>query len=382
MKFAKCLFCCAVLTAAVGTVSYAEPRFARTEEEWAALEDDRLEYAEIPDLVHEYNIEVLKANKEYNDFIKKYGKTKSDVSEQYREMADELEDSMTGEDGMGIVTDYNLQLQADKLREQADDNLEDSYIYYQQNCKAEAEIVRQAQQNFLKYLIKQDELLIAEDECNSLSLTLGRRQDEFKYGLAVETDVLKAEEAYEKKRKEIKEIEQEIESLRQELIIACGWKATDNPVIGYDYPPTSSDYGWVTDINLEEATQDAWSSNYDLKINSRKLENAEDADNIELLTKTVEDNKNRIRANLEMSYRALQTAYRNYKQSVKDLSTAQRDNEDSVLKQRLGLVSVNDAEQSRIAVEKQQKVVEKNEFLLVSAIEDYNSQRDGLASIS
>ena len=161
-----------------------------------------------------------------------------------------------------------------------------------------------------------------------------------------------------------------------------GGKATDNPVIGYDYPPTSSDYDWVTDINLEEATQDAWSSNYDLKINSRKLENAEDEDNIELLTKTVEDNKNRIRANLEMSYRALQTAYRNYKQSVKDLSTAQRDSEDSVLKQRLGLVSVNDAEQSRIAVEKQQKVVEKNEFLLVSAIEDYNSQRDGLASIS
>ena len=37
----------------------ASPEFARTQEEWARLRDNVLEYEEIEDLVHEYNTTVL-----------------------------------------------------------------------------------------------------------------------------------------------------------------------------------------------------------------------------------------------------------------------------------------------------------------------------------
>ena len=108
----------ASLTALSSFSSYAaSPRFARTDEEWARLEDNVLEYEEIDGLVHEYNLKVLENDKAYNDFIKKYGKTREDIADKYRELADDLEDSMTGEDGMGLITDYNLQLQADNLRD-------------------------------------------------------------------------------------------------------------------------------------------------------------------------------------------------------------------------------------------------------------------------
>ena len=35
-----------------------EPRFARSDEEWATLEDNNLEYGEIEDLIAEYNATV------------------------------------------------------------------------------------------------------------------------------------------------------------------------------------------------------------------------------------------------------------------------------------------------------------------------------------
>ena len=43
----------------------ASPEFARTQEEWARLRDNVLEYEEIEDLVHEYNTTVLNNEQQY-----------------------------------------------------------------------------------------------------------------------------------------------------------------------------------------------------------------------------------------------------------------------------------------------------------------------------
>ena len=51
----------AAVMAAAGTFPAVagSPEFAYTEEKWASLRDNILEYDEIPDLVHEYNPTVL-----------------------------------------------------------------------------------------------------------------------------------------------------------------------------------------------------------------------------------------------------------------------------------------------------------------------------------
>ena len=45
----------------------ASPEFARSEEEWARLRDNTMEYAEIEDLIHEYNVTVQNNEHDYND---------------------------------------------------------------------------------------------------------------------------------------------------------------------------------------------------------------------------------------------------------------------------------------------------------------------------
>ena len=46
----------------------ASPQFAYSTEKWASLQDDKLEFDEIADLIHEYNSTVEKNRIEYKDY--------------------------------------------------------------------------------------------------------------------------------------------------------------------------------------------------------------------------------------------------------------------------------------------------------------------------
>ena len=92
MKIGRCLIACGVALVTAGTVPlevYASsPEFARSEKEWARLQDDVLEYDEIEALIAEYNATVQTNQLDLNEFKKKYGNTKDDISAKYRDMAE------------------------------------------------------------------------------------------------------------------------------------------------------------------------------------------------------------------------------------------------------------------------------------------------------
>lgn len=52
------------------TALAGSPEFSRSAEEWAGLKDNVLEYEEIGDLIHEYNVTVQNNQYDYNQFIK------------------------------------------------------------------------------------------------------------------------------------------------------------------------------------------------------------------------------------------------------------------------------------------------------------------------
>ena len=70
------------LTALAGS-----PEFAYTAEKWASLRDDKLEFEEIADLVHEYNNTVIQNQIEYQDYR---DQDKDDISDDYYEAAQDI----------------------------------------------------------------------------------------------------------------------------------------------------------------------------------------------------------------------------------------------------------------------------------------------------
>lgn len=64
-----------------------QPEFAYTAEKWASLRDDKLEFEEIADLVHEYNNTVIQNQIEYQDYR---DQDKDDISDDYYEAAQDI----------------------------------------------------------------------------------------------------------------------------------------------------------------------------------------------------------------------------------------------------------------------------------------------------
>lgn len=69
----------------------ASPQFAYSTEKWASLQDDKLEFDEIADLIHEYNSTVEKNRIEYKDY---QGKNSNEIAQDYYDTADEIESSI------------------------------------------------------------------------------------------------------------------------------------------------------------------------------------------------------------------------------------------------------------------------------------------------
>lgn len=372
-----------LLAAAVGTLSpttalAASVDFSRTEEEWARLSDNRLEYGEIADLICEYNSTVQNSQYEYFKFIRKYGKTHSDIYDSYREAASDLEDAMSGDsEGMGLVTDLQLQTQADSLREQAEDNLEDSRTYLLKNQQEADSLALSARQKFITYYRKQIELESAKetkkDLENDYALLLSKRQA----GTATEDQVLSASESVMEQEKTVTKLSWEAEDTRQSLIVMLGWNGSDQPEIGELPEITGSE---MDGIDLEADLETAVNSNFTLKINELKLDNASAPDTRDSLERTIESNRKQIRVSVNNSWQSLNTARLTMEQAVEDEAAEERNMELAEQKWSAGMITKYEYEAARNTLKQKQYTAEMAKLDFLTALETYRADVKGLAA--
>ena len=118
----------------------ASPEFARTQEEWARLRDNVLEYEEIEDLVHEYNTTVLNNEQQYRRDGKK---TSEDMVDDLMRQADDFwEAAGEAEDDMNAILN---EINARQAESNAENNVDDSTTRYIQYAQTEKNVVVQAQ---------------------------------------------------------------------------------------------------------------------------------------------------------------------------------------------------------------------------------------------
>ena len=114
----------------------ASPEFARTQEEWARLRDNVLEYEEIEDLVHEYNTTVLNNEQQYRRDGKK---TSEDMVDDLMRQADDFwEAAGEAEDDMNAILN---EINARQAESNAENNVDDSTTRYIQYAQTEKNVV-------------------------------------------------------------------------------------------------------------------------------------------------------------------------------------------------------------------------------------------------
>lgn len=123
------LFAMALMMSVTPLQAFAtSPEFAYTAEKWASLQDNKLEYGEIADLIHEYNTTVRQNELDYQKYK---GKTSTDTAKEYYDSASEVSERISYPDDDSanyagqIAQALNSEISVDNLTEQGDNNVDD-----------------------------------------------------------------------------------------------------------------------------------------------------------------------------------------------------------------------------------------------------------------
>ncbi|WP_320932720.1 TolC family protein [Hungatella effluvii] len=380
-KWKQISACClaAVLAAAAptGTAWAGSPEFARSAEEWAKLRDNVMEYDELAGLIHEYNVTVQNNQRDYNE---KKNKTSDEIAQDYRDAADAVRSSMSGDDSpQAIMQDSMAEAQALSLEQQADDNVEDSEIFKMTYDQTEATLVSNAQTNMISYHQKARDLDLKKKNRELLAATYDSVVLKMNHGMATQMDVLTAQENLQNADAAILTAESDLENTRQKLCVMLGWRYDASPEIR-EIPAVDLNRIQSMDPAADKAR--ALENNYTLRINKKKLANSSNNSKKESLQMTIDDNIQRIGSSVDLAYKNVIQSQTAYQQAAVSLEVASKNMEAAERKMQIGTLSRLDYLNQQYAYLQAQVAMEDASMALFQAVESYDWNIDGLASAS
>ena len=195
------------------------PEFAYTQEKWAALRDNVLEYEELNDLIHEYNATVLNNRAEYDDYRGKssdrfkndYADTVQDLYDASDKMLENVDEDQPGY-ASALAGSISTRIQAQRMQETADSENMDGDIKKLEYDRQEADLVRTAQTKMNQYWQKAKNRQSLEA---SLSLAQARQSAaavRVQEGLEPQARLMEAQEAVQSAQAAIQAGDQEMDT--------------------------------------------------------------------------------------------------------------------------------------------------------------------------
>ena len=363
--------------APTGTAWAGSPEFARSAEEWAKLRDNVMEYDELAGLIHEYNVTVQNNQRDYNE---KKNKTSDEIAQDYRDAADAVRSSMSGDDSpQAIMQDSMAEAQALSLEQQADDNVEDSEIFKMTYDQTEATLVSNAQTNMISYHQKARDLDLKKKNRELLAATYDSVVLKMNHGMATQMEVLTAQENLQNADAAILTVESDLENTRQKLCVMLGWRYDASPEIR-EIPAV--DLNRIQSMDPAADKAKALENNYTLRINKKKLANSSNNSKKESLQMTIDDNIQRIGSSVDSAYKNVIQSQTAYQQAAVSLEVASKNMEAAERKMQIGTLSRLDYLTQQYAYLQAQVAMEDASMALFQAVESYDWNINGLASAS
>ena len=363
----------------------SSPEFARTPEEWASLRDNRMDYAEIEDLVHEYNPTVQQNQYDYLQFREDYGTSKTDVSDEYRRLAVELRDDIYYPDAddaayaMMMTAALTAETQAKNLERLADDNLEDAEIKRLSYEMAEKTLTQTAQSSFVGYYTGLLDIENAEKARDLASLSLTTAQAQAAVGMGTQIAVLNATQSLQSAEKNILSARSSQTTLQQKLQVMLGWKVDSVPEIG---PLPAADPARIDAMDPANDCAAALENNYQLRIYKKELQNANSDSQRDTLNSQIADAEQKIRSSLVSTYQSAVNARNAWTTAVTAAQLSQRTLAETAQKYQVGVASRIDYESAVITARQAEIAAQQAEYAMFLAMENYDWAVRGLAAAS
>ena len=382
----KTRFC--VLAAGTAIISFAVPQaaqaasppFAYTEEKWDSLRDNKLEYDEIGDLIHEYNSTVLSNQIAYEDYK---GKDSDEVARTYYDTADEIyagieyPDSDDANYGTRLAAAQSSELQAEQMIDRGDENVTDGDVVKWGYDKTEKSLVPSAQILMITYWKSQASLDSSRNAKTTAEKSYETTRLQAAAGTAAQSAVLSARDAVMQAEAAITSAESAVASAKENLCLMLGWKYGDEVEIGELPEPEPA---MSSSVNLDEDLVKAVENNYDIKILSRQIKNARQGATQRQYEETLKSSEEAVKANVKSAWQSLLLAETQYAQTVKSFELEEKNMQAAERKRAAGTMSLNEYQSRQISYNNAVTEKETAAMTLLEAQQSYRWAVDGLAS--
>lgn len=377
------LFAMALMMGVTPLQAFAtSPEFAYTAEKWASLRDNKLEYSEIADLIHEYNTTVRQNELDYQEYK---GKTSTDIAKEYYDSAAEVterinypEDDSTNYANQ-LSSALSSEISADNLTEEGDSNVDDGEIKRLGYEQEEKSLVQQAQELMISYYSGKASLDSLEDAVTQAETAYTQAQTRKAAGMALQSDVDTAAESVTTAKASLQSAKSSLEQTRQQIVIMLGWNYNDSVEFG-TLPEV--DTSAVSSINVTSDIQTAITNNYSIKITERRLANSQSENNRATYTSTLSNQKDTVSTNVKNAYNSLVLAKNSYEQAKTSYELEEKERAAAELRLSAGTITKKTYAKQESACLSAKTSMESEKLSFLTAKVTYDWAVAGLASAS
>ena len=356
------------------------PEFAYSAEKWATLRDNKLEFDEISDLVHEYNPTVVQNEISYKDYLTK---NRDDVAQDYYDKANEIYSNISYPDsddanyGSGVAAALRNEQQAKSLMEQGDENTDDQATMRIQYDQAEAKLAKQAQGLMITYWTQYYNLDGQKARIEQAKLSYQSEQNRLAAGMSTQSKVLSAKESVSNAEAALVTAESNLASTKESLCLMLGWGYGADVEIAELAEPDQSKIAAI-DVNAD--IQTALENSYAYRLTKKQLTNARTDSVKEKLTETEKNQRETISNSVKSAYDSLLLAQSNYEQAQSALALQEVSMKSADAKLAAGTITKNTYESQKASYTTAQVTAQTQKLSLLRAMVDYDWTVNGLAS--
>lgn len=356
------------------------PEFAYSAEKWATLRDNKLEFDEIKDLVHEYNPTVIQNEISYKDYLTK---NRDDVAQEYYDKANEIYSNINYPDsddanyGSGVAAALHNEQQAKNLMEQGDENTDDQATKRIQYDQAEARLAKQAQGLMITYWTQYYNLDSQKARIEQAKNSYQSEQNRLAAGMSTQSKVLSAKESVSNAEAALVTAESNLASTKESLCLMLGWSyGADVEIAELPEPDQSK----IAAIDVNADIQTALENSYAYRLTQKQLTNARTDTVKKKLTETEKNQKETISNSVKSAYDSLLLAQSNYEQARSALALEEFSMKSADAKLAAGTITKNTYENQKASYTTAQVTAQTQKLSLLQAMNDYDWAVNGLAS--
>ena len=356
------------------------PEFAYSAEKWATLRDNKLEFDEISDLVHEYNPTVVQNEISYKDYLTK---NRDDVAQDYYDKANEIYSNISYPDsddanyGSGVAAALRNEQQAKSLMEQGDENTDDQATMRIQYDQAEARLAKQAEGLMITYWTQYYNLDGQKARIDEAKLSFQSEQNRLAAGMSTQAKVLSAKESVASAEAALVTAESNLASTKESLCLMLGWGYGADVEIAELADPDQSK---IAAIDVSADIQTALENSYAYRLTKKQLTNARTDSVKEKLSETEKNQRETISNSVKSAYDSLLLAQSDYEQAQSALALQEVSMKSADAKLAAGTITKNTYESQKASYTTAQVTARTQKLSLLQAMNDYDWAVNGLAS--